>query len=450
MQIPENPHIFTINGPKNVTAKFVQTLSVTVDTDKTKGSVSSGETPANIHCDDQADSVCTHTYYWDASVALTATPKAGYQFVGWKENDQIISTEKALPPFLVEVTRNLVAVFEAKSFQCTAENFDVTVGDECVLYVRSETGIPYEACHGEAADCFEQAQAAGYATGSEPRESAIVVFDRVPGTALSVGHIGIVTGYNGDQISMHDSNWVGYHTIGDHTETVGQVGNADGGWPSTHLHFGILTDGSWVTTYRADGAYDWELVNHYTDPSELISNGFYSDDSVEFSIIVHPYECGGTFKLDGNSPDSDCQDNSSPTTVGNWTLQKDSANPNLYELGYRGMIYSKVADSSGTASWHPNLPKDGQYKVWVYIPDDDRYANSTNAVYTVSGNGTCYTPQSIDQSAVTDADRWMDIGTYDLYQYGSSTVSLQGDTDEENKSIAVDAVKFEYVGPIQQ
>jgi surface antigen len=130
----------------------------------------------------------------------------------------------------VEYARNLKAVFEPKSFQCTAGNFDVVIGDECVLYVRSETGIPPEACHGEAADCFEQAQAAGYATGSEPRESAIIVFDRVPGTALSVGHVGIVASHVGDQVSMHDSNWVGYHTIGDHTETVGPNGYAIKGY----------------------------------------------------------------------------------------------------------------------------------------------------------------------------------------------------------------------------
>jgi hypothetical protein len=237
-------------------------------------------------------------------------------------------------------------------------------------------------------------------------------------------------------------------------ETVGQVGDGDGKWP-VHLHFGIITeaDSVWLDDYRNKGAYDWDLLSHYTDPSELISNGFYSDDSVEFSIIVHPYECGGTFKLDGNSPDSDCQDNSSPATVGNWTKQGGNYS-DYYQLGYNGIIYSKDASIAGTASWHPNLPKDGQYKVSVYIPKNNPnhpyYATSASAVYSVSGNGTCYTPQSIDQGAVTDADRWVDIGTYNLSQYGNPTVSLQGDTDEENKSIAVDAVKFEYVGPTQQ
>ena len=117
----------------------------------------------------------------------------------------------------------MAAVF-ARTFQDTVGNFDVTTGDECVIYVRNETGIIYDACHGEASDCFEQAQAAGYATGSEPRESAIIVFDRVPNTALAVGHVGIVISNNGDYVTMHDSNWVGYHTIGNHTELVGENG----------------------------------------------------------------------------------------------------------------------------------------------------------------------------------------------------------------------------------
>ncbi len=110
--------------------------------------------------------------------------------------------------------------FFVPTFRNAAAGFRTTSGDgdECILYVRAETDIPSAACTGEAGDCFSQAQAKGYATSTiVPRVGAIMVFAKVPNTSLQYGHVGIVTAIDGTNVTIQDSNWVGYHTIGNHT-----------------------------------------------------------------------------------------------------------------------------------------------------------------------------------------------------------------------------------------
>lgn len=105
----------------------------------------------------------------------------------------------------------------ANSFMCTKGMFQQNEeenGDECVLYVRFETEIPWSACNGSAYTCFQKAQDAGYAVGSEPRESAIIVFNTSGG--LPDGHVGIVKSINGSTLTIRDSNWNNDHIIHEH------------------------------------------------------------------------------------------------------------------------------------------------------------------------------------------------------------------------------------------
>lgn len=51
------------------------------------------------------------TYLEDGSVTVTASNNPGYRFVGWKENGEIVSTDKVYR-FMVSGDRNLTAVFE--------------------------------------------------------------------------------------------------------------------------------------------------------------------------------------------------------------------------------------------------------------------------------------------------------------------------------------------------
>lgn len=181
--------------------------------------------PEGIDC---PDNQCEGSLY--GGVILVPSASSGFAFGYW-DDGTMNSTSDPLT-MTVNGDKVLLAKF-FRTFRNAVGDFQITTGDECVIYVRNETGIPYNACHGEAADCFDQAQSAGYATGSDPVEGAIIVFDRVPNTALDVGHVGIVTGYNGNSISIHDSNWVGgagNHIIGDHTEIVGSGGYAIRGY----------------------------------------------------------------------------------------------------------------------------------------------------------------------------------------------------------------------------
>ena len=227
---------------------------------------------------------------------------------------------------------------------------------------------------------------------------------------------------------------------------VGQVGDGNGYYSNAcHLHFAILTDGNLATSYRSQDPYSWSALGNFTDPSELIANGLYSDQSTTFTIVVHPYECNGAFQLSGTTPG--CSSPSS--TIGNWARQGATYDPGGYELGYSGIIYSKEANVAGTVTWTPNLPRDGQYRVSVYVPNDSAYTSSQYASYCVVPDGTCYDPIIIDQSSTTVRGKWTSLGTYSLYKNNTPKVFLDGNTSESGKMIAADAVKFEYVGPIQ-
>lgn len=116
---------------------------------------------------------------------------------------------------------------EFLTFRNAVGSFKQTSGyfGQCLDYVEYETEIPDEVCVGEAGDCFDQAQAAGYATGNIPREGSIVVFAKVPNTSLEYGHVGIVTNYDSlnNTITIHESNWCSNNceTVGEHVEILG-------------------------------------------------------------------------------------------------------------------------------------------------------------------------------------------------------------------------------------
>jgi hypothetical protein len=112
------------------------------------------------------------------------------------------------------------ACFAAKkTFKCTNGSLDQNIGEsggECVIYVRAETGIDWEGCHGDAWQCYNQAADAGYAVGSDPRVGAIVVFKKV-GSYSTAGHVGIVKSVSESNFVVRESNVVATHEIGERT-----------------------------------------------------------------------------------------------------------------------------------------------------------------------------------------------------------------------------------------
>lgn len=171
--------------------------------------------PAGIDCPGTS---CEAGFTYNSEVDIEAYPETDWAFAYWDNG----TTNLYSNPLTVTMdsAKTLTAKFFG-TFRNAAGDFRQSSGDgdECVIYVRNETDILYAACNGEAADCFSQAQSVGYSTGSAPRIGSIIVFNRASG-ALSSGHVGIVTNINGTEITIQDSNWVAYHTIGNHTVDV--------------------------------------------------------------------------------------------------------------------------------------------------------------------------------------------------------------------------------------
>lgn len=81
-------------------------------------------------------------------------------------------------------------------------------GDQCIKYVRFETGIEPECCNGAAQNCYNQAKACGYKTGDTPVIGSIMVMGAWSGS--SVGHDAIVIAIdsnNSELVKVRDSNW---------------------------------------------------------------------------------------------------------------------------------------------------------------------------------------------------------------------------------------------------
>ncbi len=113
-----------------------------------------------------------------------------------------------------------------------------------------------------------------------------------------------------------------------------------------------------------------------------------------------------------------------------------------YNGGYNNHTWYTLtmADASDVCyvTWTPNLPQDGAYEVFAYIPDD--HANATNAMYHVfSNNGESVV--HIDQSAYSD--EWVSLGVFDFSQGQNGYVYLGDSTGTDYNDIAFDAVKFE-------
>lgn len=79
----------------------------------------------------------------------------------------------------------------------------------CTWYVASKKSIPW---HGNAGTWLAQAQNYGFATGSEPRVGAVIV------TSESwFGHVGIVDGVDGDNITISEMNFAGFGRVSTRT-----------------------------------------------------------------------------------------------------------------------------------------------------------------------------------------------------------------------------------------
>lgn len=166
------------------------------------GGVSDYPAGENILCGIDSYEVCEASFSLNTEVTLDASPNEGYAFSHWEINDLAMADVDGSIDVTMSEAKNVVAVFK-KTFLCTNGSFQSTsgTGGWCVDYVNSETGVNLS---GNASEWWQGAIDAGYATGSDPAISAIVVLDD---SSLAYGHVGIVTDFNETTIWVQDSNW---------------------------------------------------------------------------------------------------------------------------------------------------------------------------------------------------------------------------------------------------
>lgn len=105
----------------------------------------------------------------------------------------------------------VVDVAHAAGFDQYQIDFQKSVGEwgnQCIIYVRNETGISWNCCHGNAQNCYSQAKDCGYQTGDTPVIGSIMVMGAWSDS--SVGHDAIVISIdwnNPFRVKVRDSNW---------------------------------------------------------------------------------------------------------------------------------------------------------------------------------------------------------------------------------------------------
>jgi type IV pilus assembly protein PilY1 len=99
---------------------------------------------------------------------------------------------------------------------------------------------------------------------------------------------------------------------------------------------------------------------------------------------------------------------------------------------------SRYTTSSGSyATWTPNIPETGTYKVYVwYVSWDTR---DTNALYTVHHAGGDWTTR-INQK--TGASQWVELGDFDFNQGSDGYIRVTRDGASTGTSTSVDAVRL--------
>jgi hypothetical protein len=126
-------------------------------------------------------------------------------------------------------------------------------------------------------------------------------------------------------------------------------------------------------------------------------------------------------------------DNDKPavTFAGNWVNNTINETDQRYE---RGFEYTPSGDGSGTATFRPNLPTGGRYKVFARWTT---HANrATNAPYTIHhANGQ----ETIRVNQEENGGKWMLLGEYDFAPGTAGHVVLSNDADE---FVIADAVAF--------
>ncbi|MBN1755807.1 C39 family peptidase [bacterium] len=104
--------------------------------------------------------------------------------------------------------------------------------------------------------------------------------------------------------------------------------------------------------------------------------------------------------------------------------------------------YSTAASfDTNYARWTPDLPMDGNYEVFVYIPGNHAGANAPYIVYAMDGDRTVW----VNQSAYSD--QWVSLGTFS-FNMVEVELKLGDGTGTPGYKIGFDAAKWSYRSPL--
>lgn len=114
------------------------------------------------------------------------------------------------------------------------------------------------------------------------------------------------------------------------------------------------------------------------------------------------------------------------------------------------------AESTNKATWRPNIPREGAYRVFAFIPNRDaaQWActpiaaklDTTNARYTIKHRDGM-TTYAVNQAPIHDG--WVELGSYYFAAGSDNFVQVDDVTGEQSGTrwVSIDDVKFVWVQP---
>ncbi|MBN2282194.1 MAG: PKD domain-containing protein [Candidatus Marinimicrobia bacterium] len=117
------------------------------------------------------------------------------------------------------------------------------------------------------------------------------------------------------------------------------------------------------------------------------------------------------------------------------------------KAGYKGhhwIMLTRTTQSLQYAEWCPTLNLDGNYELFVYIPEGS--GKTQNALYKIY-NGEKWELYSLNQSFVNND--WASLGIYSLEAGQNTKIRLMDSTSSEGEILVIDALKWCYVGDWQ-
>ncbi len=182
---------------------------------------------------------------------------------------------------------------------------------------------------------------------------------------------------------------------------------------------------NWFSYYRKRDHTAKAAVAGAIVKLEWVYVGFYSINSgLRQSVLP--------IKVESNEIIVDNQD-SGYQESGSWY---ESSASNEYDGSSR---YTR--GSGNYATWRPDIPSAGNYKVYVWYDYSSR--RDTNALYTVhhsTGDFTVRLNQKVDYS------QWVELGSFDFAAGTGGYVRVKRDGSSTGTSTSADAVRFESTG----